>query len=57
MFDTIILLTGPVEQAVLASALLGHHPKLTLAVAPPQVRYQRRPGLRSIVRLPVRAGD
>jgi methionyl-tRNA formyltransferase len=30
MFDTIILLTGPVEQAVLASALLGHNPKLTV---------------------------
>ena len=28
MFDTIILLTGPVEQAVLASALLGHNPTL-----------------------------
>lgn len=28
MFDTIILLTGPVEQAVLTSALLGHNPKL-----------------------------
>jgi methionyl-tRNA formyltransferase len=30
MFDTIILLTGPVEQAVLASALLGHKPALTI---------------------------
>ena len=30
MFDSIILLTGPVEQAVLASALLGHNPKLTV---------------------------
>ena len=30
MFDTIILLTGPVEQAVLASALLGHNPGLTV---------------------------
>jgi methionyl-tRNA formyltransferase len=30
MFDTIILLTGPAEQAVLASALLGHNPKLTV---------------------------
>src|ERR1700742_508355 len=30
MFDTIILLTGPVEQAVLAAALLGHNPRLTV---------------------------
>ena len=30
MFDTIILLTGPVEQAVLASALHGHNPGLTV---------------------------
>jgi methionyl-tRNA formyltransferase len=30
MFDTIILLTGPVEQAVLASALIGHNPALTV---------------------------
>jgi len=30
MFDTIILLTGPVEQAVLTAALLGHNPKLAV---------------------------
>lgn len=30
MFDTIILLTGPVEQAVLTTALLGHNPKLAV---------------------------
>jgi len=30
MFDTIILLTGPVEQAVLSSTLLGHNPGLTV---------------------------
>jgi methionyl-tRNA formyltransferase len=30
MFDTIILLTGPVEQGVLAAALLGHNPRLTV---------------------------
>jgi methionyl-tRNA formyltransferase len=30
MFDTIILVTGPVEQAVLTSALLGHNPKLAV---------------------------
>jgi methionyl-tRNA formyltransferase len=36
MFDTIILLTGPLEQAVLASALLGHNPALRVhwAVTP-----------------------
>jgi methionyl-tRNA formyltransferase len=30
MFDTIILLTGPVEQAVLTATLLGHNPKLAV---------------------------
>jgi hypothetical protein len=30
MFDTVILLTGPGERDVLASALLGHHPHLTV---------------------------
>ena len=30
MFDTIILLTGPVEQVALASVLRGHHPQLTI---------------------------
>jgi hypothetical protein len=30
MFDTIILLTGPVEQAALASVLRGHCPQLTI---------------------------
>ena len=30
MFETIILLTGPVEQAVLTSALCGHNPGLTV---------------------------
>lgn len=30
MFDTIILLTGPIESAALASVLRGHHPELTI---------------------------
>src|SRR5215475_5201873 len=30
MFDTIVLLTGPVEQVALASALRGHKPQLTI---------------------------
>jgi methionyl-tRNA formyltransferase len=30
MFDTIILLTGPVEQVALATALHGHRPQLTI---------------------------
>jgi methionyl-tRNA formyltransferase len=30
VLDTIILLTGPVEQPILASSLLGHNPRLTL---------------------------
>jgi methionyl-tRNA formyltransferase len=30
MFDTVILLTGPGERDVLAAALLGHHPHLTV---------------------------
>jgi methionyl-tRNA formyltransferase len=30
MFDTIILLTGPVEQPVLKALLLGHNPQLTV---------------------------
>ena len=30
MFDTIILLTGPVEQVALATALHGHRPELTI---------------------------
>jgi methionyl-tRNA formyltransferase len=30
MFDTIILLTGPIERAVLPAALLGHNPNLTV---------------------------
>jgi methionyl-tRNA formyltransferase len=30
MFDTIILLTGPIESATLPGALLGHNPNLTI---------------------------
>ncbi len=30
MFDTVILLTGPVERTVLPAALLGHNPGLTV---------------------------
>jgi methionyl-tRNA formyltransferase len=30
MFDTVILLTGPVERTVLPAALLGHNPALTV---------------------------
>ena len=30
MFDTIVLLTGPVEQVALASVLRGHRPQLTI---------------------------
>jgi methionyl-tRNA formyltransferase len=30
MFDTIILLTGPIERAALPAALLGHNPNLTV---------------------------
>jgi methionyl-tRNA formyltransferase len=30
MFDTVILLTGPVERTVLLAALLGHNPGLTV---------------------------
>ena len=30
MFDTVILLTGPIERTVLRAALLGHNPGLTV---------------------------
>ena len=46
-----------IEAMAALEALFTRWPKLALAVAPSQVRYQRRPGLRSIVKLPVRAGD
>jgi methionyl-tRNA formyltransferase len=51
MFDTVILLTGAAERGVLPSALLGHHPQLTvvpvetsaeLAALPPDVLRRAR---------------
>ena len=46
-----------IETMAALEALFMRWPKLTLAIEPSQVRYQRRPGLRSIVKLPVRGGD
>jgi cytochrome P450 PksS len=46
-----------IEAMAALEALFTRWPKLTLAIPPSQIRYQRRPGLRSIVKLPVRAGD
>ena len=36
-------------------ALFTRWPGLALAIPPSEIRYQRRPGLRSIVKLPVTA--
>src|SRR5579871_4290234 len=44
-----------IEAMAALEALFTRWPKLALAVAPSQIRYQRRPGLRSIVKLPVTA--
>jgi hypothetical protein len=33
MFDTIILLTGPVEEAALAAVLRSHNPQLAILTA------------------------
>jgi cytochrome P450 PksS len=44
-----------IEAMAALQALFTRWPKLALAVPPAQIRYQRRPGLRSIVKLPVRA--
>ena len=33
VFDTIILLTGPVEESVLAGVLRNHNPRLTIHAA------------------------
>jgi cytochrome P450 PksS len=44
-----------IEAMASLEALFRRWPNLTLAVPPSQIRYQRRPGLRSIVRLPVTA--
>ncbi len=44
-----------IEAMAALEALFTRWPKLALAVPPSQIRYQRRPGLRSIVKLPVTA--
>jgi cytochrome P450 PksS len=44
-----------IEAMAALEALFTHWPKLALAVPPSAIRYQRRPGLRSIVKLPVTA--
>jgi cytochrome P450 PksS len=46
-----------IEAMAALEALFTRWPKLTLAVPPSQIRYQRRPGLRSIAKLPVGPGD
>ena len=46
-----------IEAACALQALFAHWPKLQLAVAPDEIRWLRRPGLRSIEKLPVRAAD
>jgi len=45
-----------IEAACALQALFTRWPRLRLAVEPGQVRWRRRPGLRSIERLPVSAG-
>ena len=45
-----------IEAACALQALFTRWPKLKLAIDPAQVRWQRRPGLRAIERLPVAAG-
>jgi cytochrome P450 PksS len=45
-----------IEGICALQALLTRWPKLKLAVAPEQVRWRRRPGLRAIEKLPVGAG-
>jgi cytochrome P450 len=42
-----------IEAMAALEALFTRWPKLALAIAPFEIRYQRRPGLRSLVRLPV----
>ena len=46
-----------IEAACALQALLTRWPKLQLAVAPDEIRWLRRPGLRSIEKLPVVAGE
>jgi cytochrome P450 len=45
-----------IEAACALQALFTRWPKLELAVAPDQIRWLRRPGLRSIEKLPVKPG-
>lgn len=45
-----------IEAICALQALFTRWPKLKLAVAPSEVRWRRRPGLRSIEKLPVMAG-
>lgn len=45
-----------IEAMAALEALFTRWPKLALAISPSDIRYQRRPGLRSIVELPVTAG-
>ena len=46
-----------IEAVCAQQALFVHWPNLQLAVEPSQIRWRRRPGLRSIEKLPVVAGD
>ena len=46
-----------IEAACALQALFTRWPKLQLAVAPDEIRWLRRPGLRSIEKLPVVAGE
>ena len=46
-----------IEAACALQALFARWPKLQLAAAPDEIRWLRRPGLRSIEKLPVRAAD
>jgi cytochrome P450 PksS len=46
-----------IEAICALQALFTRWPKLQLATGPDQIRWRERPGLRSIARLPVRAGS
>jgi cytochrome P450 PksS len=46
-----------IEAACALQALFARWPKLQLAVAPDEIHWLRRPGLRSIEKLPVVAAD
>jgi len=45
-----------IEGACALQALFSHWPKLQLAVAPSEIHWRRRPGIRAVERLPVIAG-